>query len=681
VPNPATGPSAARGQQIYLNAPTDEGVVTCNICHGQPQLGAATTGLIIPAAALQQTQDFKVPQLRGLYQKLGLQRAAGEQLTGYGFAHDGSFATLLDFLRSNVFTFQNDGQRRDVVEFMLALDTGTAPAVGLSVTVNGDNKTSPQTLARLELLMQQCAGSACDLIARGVAGGQRRGFLFVGNRTFRPDRQADPNVSFESLIQGVATNSELTFLGVPDGAGSRLSIDRDADAALDGDDQAERLSISGQIVGASGNPVTNATVALSGAQSLTTQTDAQGHYSFANLPGGGYTVAPAGSAFSPAAQSFGGESGALTANFTLPADVRFASANFTTGEGEGAATLTITRAGDTSGVTTVEVFTVDDPAAVRCDDTASAPGAAFARCDYATTVDTLRFGAGEISKTVNVPLVDDAHAEPDEVVTIKLGEVTGGAPGASDTTATLTIHDNDSAPAGANPILSTPLFVRMQYLDFLSREPEGGEPWSAVLDNCPAGDITCDRIKVSSAFFGSQEFQLKGLFVFKFYKASLGRLPRYAEIIPDMRGVTGVSTEEVTQKRDAFVAAWVERPEFVTKYPLMLSEAEFVDRLLQTAGVTLTGATTRDTLVADLLSGAKSRAGVVRAVVESNAVNEKEFNSAFVAMQYFGYLRRDPEEGGYNDWLRTINANPNDFRSMVNGFMNSAEYRLRFGQQ
>ncbi|MFN2481947.1 MAG: DUF4214 domain-containing protein, partial [Pyrinomonadaceae bacterium] len=500
-------------------------------------------------------------------------------------------------------------------------------------------------------------------------------------RTFRSDRQGEPNVSFDSLLQSAGANSELTFLGVPDGAGARLSIDRDADAILDADDQAESLSITGQIVGASGNPVANVAVSLSGAQSLTTQTDAQGRYSFAGLPGGAYTVAPAGSSFSPAAQSFGGSSGALTANFTLPADVKFAGANFSASEGEGAAILTVTRAGDTSGATTVELFTIDNPAAVRCDDLASAPGTAFARCDYATTVETLRFSAGETSKTVHVPLVDDAHVETDETVTLKFGEVTGSSVGASNTTAVLTIRDNDSAPAGANPILSTPLFVRMQYLDFLSREPEGGEPWSAVLNNCPAGDITCDRIKVSSAFFQSQEFQLKGLFVFKFYKVAFGRLPRYSEIIPDMRSVTGVSTEEVTQKRDAFTAAWVERPEFVAKYPLMLSETEYVDRLLQTAGVTLAGATTRDTLVADLRSGAKSRADVVRAVVESNAVNEKESNSAFVAMQYFGYLRRDPEEGGYNDWLRTINANPNDSRSMVNGFINSDEYRLRFGRQ
>jgi hypothetical protein len=89
---------------------------------------------------------------------------------------------------------------------------------------------------------------------------------------------------------------------------------------------------------------------------------------------------------------------------------------------------------------------------------------------------------------------------------------------------------------------------------------------------------------------------------------------------------------------------------------------------------------TRSDLVSQLTAGTLSRAQVVRAIADSNEVGAAEFNPAFVAMQYFGYLRRDPETGGYNAWLQTINANPSDFRSMVNGFMNSTEYRLRFGQ-
>ena len=89
----------------------------------------------------------------------------------------------------------------------------------------------------------------------------------------------------------------------------------------------------------------------------------------------------------------------------------------------------------------------------------------------------------------------------------------------------------------------------------------------------------------------------------------------------------------------------------------------------------------RDEIVSQLNARAKSRVQVAREVVESREVNEREYNGALVAMQYFGYLRRDPEGDGYNAWLRYLNANPQDCRTMINGFVNSIEYRLRFGQQ
>jgi hypothetical protein len=49
-------------------------------------------------------------------------------------------------------------------------------------------------------------------------------------------------------------------------------------------------------------------------------------------------------------------------------------------------------------------------------------------------------------------------------------------------------------------------------------------------------------------------------------------------------------------------------------------------------------------------------------------------------MQYYGYLRRTPEAAGYNTWLDYLNAHPEDFREMVRGFVDSTEYRSRFGQ-
>src|SRR6185295_17317601 len=124
-------------------------------------------------------------------------------------------------------------------------------------------------------------------------------------------------------------------------------------------------------------------------------------------------------------------------------------------------------------------------------------------------------------------------------------------------------------------------FVRQQYLDFLSRdaEPAGLNAWLAVLNGC--SDINnnpaCDRNTVSSSFFRSQEFQLKGFFVFKFYRLTLNRLPTYAEIAADMRKVTGQTSDEVFAKRDAFTRAWVLRQDFRDRFE-QLNNGDFVDR-------------------------------------------------------------------------------------------------------
>ncbi|MDQ3819986.1 MAG: hypothetical protein M3362_20245, partial [Acidobacteriota bacterium] len=239
LPNPVTGPNPARGRQLFNNALLDASALTCNQCHSSsPGFKSGTAQVIIPAALLQEPQDFKVPQLRGLYQKVGLQRAAGEQLSGYGFAHDGSFDSLLSFLRSAVFTFNNDNDRLDVAQFVLSFDTGTAPAVGLQVTANALNKTSAAVSDRINLLMSQAGVGNCDLVVRGTYQGARRGFLYVGNGLFQPDRLSDAPVSAQTLLQAVAVNQELTFTGVPLGAGRRVGIDADGNGVLNGDEAA-----------------------------------------------------------------------------------------------------------------------------------------------------------------------------------------------------------------------------------------------------------------------------------------------------------------------------------------------------------------------------------------------------------------------------------------------------------
>ena len=398
-------------------------------------------------------------------------------------------------------------------------------------------------------------------------------------------------------------------------------------------------------------------------------------------------------------------SGTRTASYTLvsgtlPTLVQFSDATYEAPEGAGQATITVTRTGDTSGTTAVAYATVDNPAAVRCDDTTTLPGVAFARCDYATTIDTLTFTPGETTKTFTVPLIDDAHVEGNETVALQLSNPVGGTLGAQ-ATATLTITDNDGGVVSANPIMAADpkFFVRQHYLDFLSREPEQGEPWSGVLRGCqnqfntdptnPAAG--CDRLIVSQSFFGSPEFQLKGFYVFLFYKVALGRLPQYTEVIPDMRSVSGQTPQEVYSKRAQFAESFVQRSEFSGAYATMPNDV-YVAALLNRYNLTSintpdpaspdTGATitlTQTDLINRLNAQTLTRAQVLRAIVQSREVGDREFNGAFVAMQYYGYLRRTPETGGYNNWLNYLNAHPTDARTMVNGFMNSTEYKLRFG--
>jgi hypothetical protein len=401
------------------------------------------------------------------------------------------------------------------------------------------------------------------------------------------------------------------------------------------------------------------------------------------------------------AQPVGDPGTAVFDNLALTTSTaQFTAAQFTVSEGARQATITVTRAGFVSGgAATLYYQTVDNPAAVRCDDTQTLPGAAFARCDYATTIDTLQFAAGETQKSFTVPIIDDGHVEGAETFDVVLRGATGvslGAPGR----VTVTITDNDQ-PGQTNPVLTTPFFVRQQYLDFLAREPEAGEPWSGVLNRCPdvnnldpnSPSAACDRITVSAAFFGSPEFRLKGFYVFNFYQVAFdGLLPEYAQIIQDMRGVTGQTAAETFQRRAQFATDFARRTEFKARYDAK-SDAEYVAALLARyqlgqittpdpadpdgqAQVTLTQAE----LATRLAAGTLTRAQVLRAVVQSQQVTQAEFARAFVAMQYYGYLRRTPEPGGYQGWLNYLTAHPDDFRTMVNGFLNSTEYRLRFGR-
>ncbi|PWT89141.1 MAG: hypothetical protein C5B55_11885, partial [Blastocatellia bacterium] len=369
--------------------------------------------------------------------------------------------------------------------------------------------------------------------------------------------------------------------------------------------------------------------------------------------------------------------------------VQFNAASYSASESAGEAVLTVTRIGNTANPAVVTYQTIDDPTLVRCD---VFNGIAYPRCDYTTTFNTLSFAAGETVKSFSVPITDDGYAEGNETFAVALVSATGANLGPS-STATVTIRDNEVVNGPVNPISTTPFFVRQHYLDFLAREPESNEPWSAVLNNCSDvnNNPACDRVTVSAAFLGSPEFQIKGYFAYRFYKLAFNRLPTFNEISVDMSSLTGQTPAEVFQKKSQFTNAFVLRPEFVSMYGGM-TNSQYVNALMNrytlsqittpdptdpngTNKVTLTTAD----LTNQLTAGTLTRAQVLRAIADSDQVFNIEFNPAFVAMQYYGYLRRTPEPAGYNAWLAYLNAHPTDYRTMVNGFLNSVEYQLRFG--
>jgi hypothetical protein len=342
--------------------------------------------------------------------------------------------------------------------------------------------------------------------------------------------------------------------------------------------------------------------------------------------------------------------------------------------------VTITRVGDTSKTATVQFSTTDTAGLQNCQ---LANGKASERCDYGTAVGRLQFGVGETIKTFTIPIVNDALVEGNETLTVNLSGP-AGALLANPTVATITIVDDDTTPATQNPIDGVTPFITQQYIDFLGRLPDsiGLANWIDTLGNCPNGGFgefdnpTCDRVHVSSGFFLSEEFQGRGYFAYKFYEVGFDRRPAYAEFVPDMALVGGPQSpaSEVISKA-AYTDAFVQRQEFKSRYDA-LSNGDYVNALEINAEVVLAD---KAGLVAALNANQKTRAQVLREIVELPSVTDKFFIRAFVAMQYFGYLRRDPDTVGYNNWVTTLTADPSNFRHMIFGFIFSDEYRHRFG--
>ncbi len=273
-------------------------------------------------------------------------------------------------------------------------------------------------------------------------------------------------------------------------------------------------------------------------------------------------------------------------------------------------------------------------------------------------------------------------------------------------------------PTTRNRIDDARLFVTQHYREFLNRQPDtnGLTFWTDEILSC-GSDQQClevKRINVSAAFFLSIEFQETGYLVERMYKTAYGDatgssttgsahqlavpIVRFNELLPDTQqvgqgvivGQTGWEQVLESNKQN-FAAQFVQRPRFTTVFPTTMMPAQFVDQLFANAGVT-PSAIDRNAAMNEFggatnTADTAARARALRRVAENSTLNIQEFNRAFVLMQYFGYLRRDPNSGpdtdytGYDFWLTKLNQFNGNFVSaeMVKAFITSTEYRQRFG--
>ena len=263
-----------------------------------------------------------------------------------------------------------------------------------------------------------------------------------------------------------------------------------------------------------------------------------------------------------------------------------------------------------------------------------------------------------------------------------------------------------------NRIDDPQFFVTQHYRDFLNREPDasGLAFWVNEITSCGtnAQCLQVKRVNVSAAFFLSIEFQETGYLVYRFYKAAYGNLPgapvplRFNEFLPDTQqiglgvvvGATGWQAK-LEENKKAYAAAFGARPSLASVLPTSLTPAQFVDGLYLNAGVASPPAAER-TAAIDEFAGAvntadtAARGRALRRVAENSTLNQQELNRAFVLMQYYGYLRRnpyDPPEAtldyqGYNFWLGKLNQFNGNYvdAEMVKAFLVSGEYRQRFNQ-
>jgi uncharacterized delta-60 repeat protein len=405
------------------------------------------------------------------------------------------------------------------------------------------------------------------------------------------------------------------------------------------------------------------------------------------------------------------------ARYILPATtatgtVQFTSSLFTVTESCAPATVTVSLSGPATAPVSVDYIVIEGTAKQKSDFTyvagtvipmASGPTSAVAG-------GRLVFQTGETTKDITVLITEDGFAEGTENLSVVLSNPVNASLGCPATT-TLKIIDNDSVNSSTNPIDDPNIYVCQLYHDFLHRQPDtaGHSFWVNQITQCGSNQacVAERRHNVGAAFFLSIEFQQTAFFIYRSYESSLNRRPQYVELIRDLNAIgqgvevgVGDWATKLDAQRRTFVNMLVQRAEFATLFPGGMTGDQFANKLFENAGVTPTTAERQAVSSAYGSGNIDGRVNAVIAGTDAASLYNHLYNSGFVLIEYFGFLRRDPDASpdtnldGYNFWLSKMNnftLPGEDARQegtafgrirrseMIRAFLISGEYRSRFG--
>ena len=257
----------AAGEALFFQDDTTTGSLSCVECHTLDRdLGHfGTDGT---SAFIGDDQDFKIPHLRNLYQKVGMFGGVrgngahtGDQVRGSGYGHDGVDDHLFRFLSSGVFDFENP-EKLLLAEYLMTFETDFAPMVGQQVTLSSESKSD--ALERFSLMAERALTpfampnegilTECDMVLKGVVDGEPRGWLLNVDGAFLSSKSDEDSWTMEEIIDhSQVAGQEITATCVPPGSGIRSGLDRDRDGIFDSDDLLNTINCGGGEASIAGN--------------------------------------------------------------------------------------------------------------------------------------------------------------------------------------------------------------------------------------------------------------------------------------------------------------------------------------------------------------------------------------------------------------------------------------------